>query len=199
MSFDPVIYPKDTAAIETQARVLFGRRADQILTRYGHSARALIEASRTQAGTGWARLRAAQALHEHALLETMAPNEMLTSPRLAKEFLSRRIGPISYEIFGMIWLTTRSKVLCVSEMFRGTVDGASVHPREIVKEALRIPACAAAIAFHQHPAAVAEPSHADEMITTKIRESLSAIDVRLQDHVIIGGNTLVSLAERGLI
>jgi DNA repair protein RadC len=84
------------------------------------------------------------------------------------------------------------------ELFRGTIDGASVHPREIVKMALQRNSAAVIIA-HKHPSGVAEPSQADELITHRVREALALVDIRLLDHIIIGDSVSVSLAERGLI
>ncbi len=83
-------------------------------------------------------------------------------------------------------------------MFRGTIDGASVHPREVVKSALQRNSAAVIIA-HNHPSGVAEPSQADELITQRVREALALVDIRLLDHIIIGDGTSVSLAERGLL
>jgi DNA repair protein RadC len=83
-------------------------------------------------------------------------------------------------------------------MFRGTVDGASVYPREVVKVALQERA-AAILLVHNHPSAVAEPSAADEMITQRLRDALSLVDVRVLDHLIVAGSDVLSFAERGLI
>jgi DNA repair protein RadC len=83
-------------------------------------------------------------------------------------------------------------------MFRGTVDGASVHPREVVKQALARNA-AAVILVHNHPSGVAEPSHADELVTQRLRDALALVDVRVLDHIIVGDGGCLSFAERGLI
>ncbi|MCB1819761.1 MAG: DNA repair protein RadC, partial [Gammaproteobacteria bacterium] len=82
--------------------------------------------------------------------------------------------------------------------FTGTIDGCSVHPREIVKRALELNA-AAAILSHQHPSGNPEPSQADQRITTRLKEALALIDVRVLDHIIVGGTESVSLAERGQV
>jgi DNA repair protein RadC len=84
------------------------------------------------------------------------------------------------------------------ELFRGTIDGASVHPREIVKNALQRNSAAIIIA-HNHPSGVAEPSQADELITQRVKEALALVDIRLLDHIIVGDGACVSLAERGLV
>jgi DNA repair protein RadC len=84
------------------------------------------------------------------------------------------------------------------ELFRGTIDGASVHPREVVKLALSKNAAAVVLA-HPHPSGVAEPSQADELITSRLRDALGLVDIRIVDHLIIAGGSVVSFAQRGLI
>jgi len=101
-------------------------------------------------------------------------------------------------VFAIVFLDNRHRVIEYAPLFRGTIDGASVHPREVVKEALRRSA-AAVILAHNHPSGVAEPSHADELITTRIRDALALIDVRVLDHFVITGEDIVSFAERGLL
>jgi len=123
--------------------------------------------------------------------------KFLRNPRDAREFLMNQAG-LDHEQFGCVYLDNRHRVLRVEILFTGTIDGASVHPREVVKAALRESA-AAVILFHNHPSQVGEPSKADEMITNRLRDALSLIDVRVLDHVIIAGPSLVSMAERGLI
>lgn len=194
-----VMYPHDTSAIEADARVLFGKQADKVLKQYGGSARAILEASRTRRGTAWNRLQAAHSLHARAAIETLTERNALTSPRVAKDFLVRMIGTLTHEVFSVIHLDTRHRFLSYREVFRGTVDGASVHPREIVREALQVPACAAVILAHVHPSGVREQSHADEVITTRLRDALALVDIRVVDHLIITGDQVTSLAERGLV
>jgi DNA repair protein RadC len=122
----------------------------------------------------------------------------LNSPRATRDFLSLKLGVLDHEVFAVIFLDKRHRVISYSEMFRGTLDGASVHPREVVKEALRLNA-AAVILAHPHPSGVAEPSQADEHITGRLKEALALIDVRVLDHIIIGGGDTTSMAERGLL
>ena len=95
-------------------------------------------------------------------------------------------------------MTTRHRLIEFRELFRGTVDGAAVHPREVVREALALNA-AALIVAHNHPSGVAEPSAADVGITRRLREALALVEVRLLDHLVVGDGTVVSLAERGLL
>ena len=108
------------------------------------------------------------------------------------------LGAREYESFCCIFLTNRHRVIEFVELFRGTIDGASVHPREVVKEAL-LRNSAAVIFAHPHPSGVAEPSQADELITRRLREALALMDIRVLDHLIVAGSEVVSLAERGLI
>ena len=97
----------------------------------------------------------------------------------------------------MLWLDNRHRVIAFEQLFRGTIDGASVHPREVFKSAMRHNA-AAAIFAHNHPSGVADPSQADQRITQKLREALSLVEVKTLDHVIVG-ETTCSFAERGLM
>ena len=98
----------------------------------------------------------------------------------------------------MLFLDSRHRVLAFEELFRGTIDGASVHPREVVRRALQHNA-AAVIFSHNHPSGVAEPSQADQRITLRLREALGLVDVRVLDHLIVGDGDCCSLAQRGLL
>jgi DNA repair protein RadC len=109
-----------------------------------------------------------------------------------------RLATREFETFCLIYLDNRHRLIACEDLFRGTIDGASVHPREVVKEALRHNA-AAVILAHNHPSGVAEPSHADELITRRLREALQLVDIRVLDHLIVAGGETVSFAERGLI
>ncbi|HEY1891520.1 MAG TPA: DNA repair protein RadC [Steroidobacteraceae bacterium] len=109
-----------------------------------------------------------------------------------------RFGALEHEVFSVIYLDSRHRVIECRDLFRGTIDAASVHPREVVKEALGRNA-AACILAHNHPSGVAEPSAADELITRKIREALGLVDIRVLDHVVVAAGGTVSFAERGLL
>ena len=126
------------------------------------------------------------------------PGEAMTSPTTVKNYLTLRLADREHEVFSVLFLDTRHRVLAFEEMFRGTIDGASVHPREVVRQALAHNA-AAVIFSHNHPSGVAEPSQADRHITERLRDALELVDVWVLDHIIIGGMDSVSLAERGLI
>jgi DNA repair protein RadC len=121
----------------------------------------------------------------------------LSSPKNARDFLRSQAG-LDREQFGVIYLDQRYRLMSIEILFNGTIDSASVHPREVVKRVLQEGAAAVMI-FHNHPSGIGEPSCADEVITARIKEALALIDVRLVDHLIIAGTSVVSLAERGLI
>jgi DNA repair protein RadC len=122
----------------------------------------------------------------------------MSSPRLVRDFLAVTLGDRDCEYFCLLLLDTRHRLLQFVELFRGTIDGARVHPREVVKTVLEARA-AAVVAVHNHPSQVAEPSTADELITRKLRIALDVIEVRLLDHLIVAGGDVVSFAERGLL
>ena len=120
----------------------------------------------------------------------------LSSPQKVREYLSMRLGYLDYEVFGLILVDSRHRVIEYVELFRGTIDGASVHPREVMKLILERQA-AACVLVHNHPSQVGEFSHADELITRRLKEVLQGIDVRVLDHWLVTGATVVSLAEQG--
>ena len=122
---------------------------------------------------------------------------VLSSPSKTREFLRLRLGVLDYEVFSALFLSSRHRLIEYVELFRGTIDGASVHPREIVKEALSRNAAAVVIA-HGHPSGDPSPSRADELVTQRLKEALSLVDIRLLDHLIVG-QTVVSMAELGLM
>lgn len=122
----------------------------------------------------------------------------LTSPKLVRDFLSLKLGALEHEVFCVAYLDNRHRLIEFVQLFRGTIDGASVHPREVVKQALQLNA-AAVIFAHPHPSGIAEPSHADELITHRLREALALVEIRVLDHLIVAGGDVVSLAEKGLL
>lgn len=126
------------------------------------------------------------------------PAAYVTDPESVRSYLILRFTELEHEVFGAIWLDARHGVIDTEVLFRGTIDGASVHPREVVKAALAANA-AAAVIFHNHPSGVAEPSRADVRITARLQSALELIEVRILDHLIIAGLETTSLAERGLL
>ena len=125
------------------------------------------------------------------------PDHYITSPSDTRAFLQLKLSEIEHEVFAVMFLDTRHGVIEYKEVFRGTIDGASVHPREVVKEALRLNA-AAVIFTHNHPSGNPEPSEADKMITKRLKDALALMDIRVLDHLIIGAE-IVSFAERDLL
>ena len=145
-----------------------------------------------------ARIAAALELARRSLAEQLAMRPTLGDPRDSGAYLSARLRHLPYEVFGCLYLDNRHRVLGFEELFRGTVDGASVHPREVVRACLRHNASAVIFA-HNHPSGVAEPSAADRSITRELREALKLVGIRVLDHLVIGAGAPVSMAARGLI
>jgi DNA repair protein RadC len=122
----------------------------------------------------------------------------LTSPQAVRDFLTVTLAERDCEYFCLLLLDTRHRVLQFVELFRGTIDGASVHPREVVKVVMQAHA-AAVVLVHNHPSQIGEPSAADELITRRLKEALALIEVRVIDHLIVAGQDIVSFVERGLL
>ena len=152
-------------------------------------------------GIGGARAELLRSLPELArryFAEQLTVGEPIRSPADTEAFLLSKMRHLDHELFCCLYLDNRHRVLQFNEMFRGTIDGTSVYPREVVKEALAINA-AAVILAHNHPSGVAEPSQADERITRRLKSALELVDIRLLDHLIVGSGETTSLASRGLI
>lgn len=120
------------------------------------------------------------------------------NPGDASDFLRMRLGSLLHEEFHVLWLDNRHRILDCQKLFTGTVDGASVHPREVVRAALTVNACAAVFA-HNHPSGVAEPSAADRAITRELTDALRLVGIRVLDHIVVSAGGCVSMAGRGLI
>lgn len=123
--------------------------------------------------------------------------EALTSPDKAKDCIKLKLAPLEHEVFLCLFLDNQHKVIACEELFRGTIDGASVYPREVVKTALQHNSAALIIA-HNHPSGLSEPSQADRAITEKLKAALALIDIRVLDHFVVG-ETVYSFAEHGLL
>jgi len=128
----------------------------------------------------------------------MRAGPLLDSPAATHRYLIARLRDRPHELFCCLHLDNRHRLIAFDELFRGTIDGASVHPREVVKQALARNA-AAVILVHNHPSGVAEPSQADELITRRLSAALALVDIRVLDHCIVADNACLSFAERGLI
>ena len=139
-------------------------------------------------------LEAARQAIEHK----MQRGDSFTSPAAVKEYLHAKLAGFQHEVFAVLFLDTQHRLIEYTEMFRGTIDSAEVHPREVVKEALRHNAAAVVIS-HNHPSGNPEPSQADKMLTRQLKEVLALVDVRVLDHIIVAGADTTSFAERGLI
>ncbi|MEX2517491.1 MAG: DNA repair protein RadC [Gammaproteobacteria bacterium] len=146
----------------------------------------------------YVHLQAGLELGRRYLAATLEREDVLTSPQQTRDFLRSRLRGYTHEVFACLFLDNRHRVISFDEMFQGTIDSASVHPREVVRRALKHNA-AAVILTHNHPSGVAEPSHSDQAITRRLIEALGLIDVRVLDHIVIGDGEAVSFAERGLL
>lgn len=145
----------------------------------------------------YVQLQACLELSRRHLLTTLQRGDALTSPEHTRRYLCAQLRDRQQEVFACLFLDNRHRVLGYEELFFGTIDGASVHPREVVKRSLAHNA-AAVILTHNHPSGVAEPSRSDEQITGRLRDALALVDIRVLDHLIVGDGEIVSLAERGL-
>ncbi|HEX9812114.1 MAG TPA: DNA repair protein RadC [Burkholderiales bacterium] len=178
--------------------------ARDLLNRFG-GLRGLLAADRAAlcavSGLGQAKyiqLVAALEMGRRHLGARVARGEALQSPRDTLDYLQASLRDRPYEVFCCLFLDNRHRVLAFEELFRGTLNGTAVYPREVVKRALALNA-AAAILVHNHPSGVAEPSRADEVLTERLQEALSLVEVRLLDHIVVGDGETVSFSERGLI
>ncbi|WP_114779696.1 RadC family protein [Vibrio cholerae] len=178
--------------------------ADLLLRDFG-SLRALFCASKEQfcrhKGLGEAKfvqLQAVLEMTQRYLAETLKRGHALTSPQQTKLYLSSVLRDRQREAFYILFLDNQHRVIRDEILFEGTIDAASVYPREVVKRALHHNA-AAVILAHNHPSGVAEPSQADRRITDRLRDALGLVEIRVLDHFVVGDGEVVSFAERGWI
>lgn len=132
------------------------------------------------------------------LEERFKRSNYLTNPSLVKDYLKAQLATEEREVFALILLDSQHGVIGFEKLFYGTIDSASVYPREVVKAALSANAAAVVMA-HNHPSGHAEPSQADIALTKRLQNALNTVDVRLLDHLVIGGTDAVSFAERALL
>ena len=178
--------------------------AHDVLARFGSCAGVLaapLAEIRSVRGLGAAKaatLKAIVELTRRALQEEVAAKDALTSPDAVRDYLRHCLSALPHEAFMALFLDSQHRLVAADELFRGTLAQTSVYPREVVKAAL---ACnAAAVIFaHNHPSGVAEPSRADELLTSALKQALALVDIRTLDHFIVAGNRVVSFAERGLL
>ncbi|OZB36078.1 MAG: hypothetical protein B7X35_04090 [Halothiobacillus sp. 14-56-357] len=177
--------------------------ARDLLAHFG-GVRGLLNASRrdfTEAkGLGDAKFAQLQAVLELArrhFAEELAEGAVIDNPEATRRFLQAQLRDAAQEVFAVLFLDQRHRVLAFERLFFGTINQSAVHPREVVKAVLRHNA-AAVILAHNHPSGVAEPSSADREITLRLRDALNLIDVRVLDHMIVG-DRCTSMAELGMI
>lgn len=178
--------------------------ARELLSTFG-SLRALLDADYQQFCKGlglgaakYAQLQAVLEMGRRHLRENLARGDALSNPDETRAYVTARLRGHAHEVFACLFLDNRHRIISFDELFHGTIDGTSVHPREVVKRALSHNA-AAVILAHNHPSGVAEPSTADELITRSLKDALALVDIRVLDHLIIGDGQAVSFAERGLL
>ncbi len=126
------------------------------------------------------------------------PGVAMDSPATVKNFLTLKLAELEHEVFSVVWLDSQNRVLEYQDMFRGTLTQTSVYPREVVKAGLALNAGACILA-HNHPSGMAEPSYADKALTETLKTALAMVDIRVLDHIIVGGLSTVSFAEMGLV
>ncbi|MHA1220151.1 MAG: JAB domain-containing protein [Candidatus Heimdallarchaeota archaeon] len=135
-----------------------------------------------------------------AILESRLAKDSfsLNSSTDSSDFIMLNIAELEYEVFGLLHLDNKNRVIETELLFRGTIDGASVYPREVLKSCL-VHNCAAVILFHNHPSGDCTPSNADKMITERLKEALGLVDIKVLDHIIAGGAKTFSFADEGLL
>ena len=144
------------------------------------------------------RVAAAAEVMRRSLLQVLGTRDVLTAPSRVREYLQLTLAFRDREVFYGIFLDAQNRVIASEELFRGTLSQTSVYPREVVRRALALNA-AAVIFAHNHPSGVAEPSHADEMLTRCLKSALALVDVAVLDHFVVAGACTLSFAERGLL
>jgi len=178
--------------------------ANAVLTRFGGFAGLLMadaDALKSIKGLGPAKsaeLLAVVEMARRALAQQMSEAPVFDSPQKVKDYTALQLGGRTQEVFAVLFLDGQHRLLRLEEMFHGTLSQTSVYPREVVKRALALNAGAVILA-HNHPSGVAEPSRADEYLTTTLKSALALIDVRVLDHLVVGQGVVVSMAERGLL
>ena len=147
---------------------------------------------RYRVASGDAILEAARSVVDHR----MQRGASFVDPKAYAEFFQAKLAGLEREVFAVVMLDTRHRLIEYAELFQGTIDGAEVHPREVARRALRCNA-AAVIVAHNHPSGSPEPSAADRAVTVRLKQALALVDVRLLDHIIVGGTKTISMAATG--
>ena len=167
--------------------------------------RGILKASREEfcalPGIGrskFAQLQAATELAQRCLQETLLREDVFCNSRITRQYVNSRLIDHGREVFLCLFLDSQNRLIAQEELFLGTIDGASVHPREVIKRALYHNA-AALIFAHNHPSGISEPSQADISITQRLKNLLAEVDIRTLDHLIVGEGEVRSLAEQGYL
>ena len=163
-----------------------------------HAAPAQLKSLKGLGPAKRAELMAVTEIARRALAQKMATAPVFDNPQHVKDYLGLQLAGRGNEVFVVMFLDVQHRLLCLEELFQGTLTQTSVYPREVLKRALALNAAAVVLA-HNHPSGVAEPSRADGYLTETLQSALKLIDVRVLDHVIVGQGQVVSMAERGLL
>lgn len=174
------------SSLDSLSSSVAASRASILLVREGRRGYRAAEAGEV--------LLAAQRL----LAQVVRGTDVLSSPDVVRAYLQVRLSALDHEVFALLHVDAQHRVLDYVELFRGTLAQTSVHPRDVVKDALRLNS-AAVVLVHNHPSGQAEPSPADLVLTKTLTAALALVDVRVLDHVVVGGSSIVSFAERGLL
>ncbi len=184
------------ASAVDQARLLLATFGD--LRRLLDADREALCAVEGLGDASWAQLQASLELSRRYLLGRLQRGAPFSSPSAVREFLQLKLRCLPHEVFACLFLDNQHALIAYEELFRGTIDGASVYPREVVKRSLSLNA-AAVIFAHNHPSGVAETSQADQRLTQRLKSALGTVDIRVLDHFVIGEGEALSFAERGLL
>lgn len=178
--------------------------SESLIEHFG-SLREVLRASsgdlRARPGMGPARaaeLTAVAEIGRRVMAQEIQRGDIIANPEAVHRYLLSELRDLGHEVFAILLLDSRHQIIRFESLFRGTIDGASVHPREVVLCVLGARA-AAVVLVHNHPSGVAEPSRADVNITARLKSALELVDVRLLDHLIVGDMSVTSMAERGLL
>lgn len=176
----------------------------ELISKFG-SLRQIIGASLEQFSktlglgiTKYVQIQAAKELSVRCLRENVERGNALENPHAVQRYLSSKLRSYPYEVFSCVFLDNRHRFISFKELFYGSINEATVYPRELIREVYQTNA-AAIILAHNHPSGVAKPSEADKRITQEIKSILSVIDVRLLDHIIVGDGQITSFASEGLL
>jgi DNA repair protein RadC len=177
---------------------IFGSHAQTVFDECGGSAIKLIDMLRHKTGCRWDLFRAARGIHEIAMLEMAAKGPAMNAPATTQQFLKHYLSTRPFETFLLLHLDARNHLLAVEELFRGDISGCTVHPREVLRSVIEHNSSGVIMA-HVHPSKNCQSSVADEILTQRLKDLLVQAEVRVLDHIIVGGDSCLSFAARGLL